>query len=291
MTAPTTPTSPVAPPTVTPIPSLPSGDTHDGFFLWGAPKAGKSGFIGALYGLSRGEDVDRWTAHPKDCDDPHTQAMVLRAHEELSERRNTKTGVRDMVVLIGAVVLRSLYRATHRDVAPFQLATFADGLRAAIDRADIVSSGDSIVAGPAARGKFGYRDGDFVQSTLDRANAFAANRAEYRSHCVERAPWLSGDASGVEVSAAPCKVDPPVGNGGPWTGRLMCSVWEKAAAFAIAAKGLTSIAFPSTRRKPAGVFIHALAMTTKMPDMTPLTATTRPANKCAPRLTRSQPYR
>ena len=96
MTAPTTPTSPVAPPTVTPVPSLPAGDTHDGFFLWGAPKAGKSGFIGALYGLSRGADVERWTAHPKDCDDPHTQAMVLRAHEELSERRNTKTGVRDM---------------------------------------------------------------------------------------------------------------------------------------------------------------------------------------------------
>jgi len=96
MTAPTTPTSPVAPPAVTPVPSLPPGDTHDGFFLWGAPKAGKSGFIGALYGLSRGDDVERWTAHPKDCDDPHTQAMVLRAHEELSERRNTKTGVRDM---------------------------------------------------------------------------------------------------------------------------------------------------------------------------------------------------
>jgi hypothetical protein len=74
---------------------LASGDTHDGFFLWGAPKAGKSGFIGALYGLSRGDDIERWTAHPKDCDDPHTQEMVLRAHEELSERRNTKTGVRD----------------------------------------------------------------------------------------------------------------------------------------------------------------------------------------------------
>ena len=92
---PTTPTSPVASPSITPIPVLGPGDTHDGFFLWGAPKAGKSGFIGALYGLSRGEDVDRWTAHPKDCDDPHTQEMVLRAHEELSERRNTKTGVRD----------------------------------------------------------------------------------------------------------------------------------------------------------------------------------------------------
>ncbi|HUQ82732.1 MAG TPA: hypothetical protein VM076_16395 [Gemmatimonadaceae bacterium] len=95
MTAPTTPTSPSVVPVLTPIPALGPGDTHDGFFLWGAPKAGKSGFIGALYGLSRGEDVERWTAHPKDCADPHTQEMVLRAHEELSERRNTKTGVRD----------------------------------------------------------------------------------------------------------------------------------------------------------------------------------------------------
>jgi cell division protein FtsW (lipid II flippase) len=126
-----------------------------------------------------------------------------------------------MVVLVGAVVMRALYRATHSEVAPFQLATFADGLRAAIDRADIVASGDTIVAGPAARGKFGYRDGDFVQSTLERANAFAANRAEYRSHCAERAPWLIGDVSGVQVSGAPCKVDAPVGTGGPWTGRLM----------------------------------------------------------------------
>jgi len=126
-----------------------------------------------------------------------------------------------MVVLVGAVVMRTLYHATHREVAPFQLATFGEGLRAAVDRADIVSSGDSIVAGPAARGKFGYREGDFVQATLERANAFAANRAEYRSHCVERAPWLSGDASGVRVSTAPCKVDVPVGSGGPWTGRLL----------------------------------------------------------------------
>ncbi len=45
-----------------------------------------------------------------------------------------------MVVLVGAVVVRSLYRATHREVAPFQLATFADGLRAAVERADIVQT-------------------------------------------------------------------------------------------------------------------------------------------------------
>jgi len=126
-----------------------------------------------------------------------------------------------LLVLVGAVVVHALYRATHRDVAPFELATFADGLRAAVERADIVQRGDSIVAGPAARGKLGYRDGDFLLATVERANAFATNRAEYRSHCAERAPWLRGDASGVQVSDAPCKVDAPVGSGSPWTGRLM----------------------------------------------------------------------
>lgn len=90
---------PDVPATSSPVPRpsslLPAPDRHDGFFLWGAPKAGKSGFIGALYGLSRADEGERWTAHPKDCDDPHTQEMVLRAFEELCERRNTKTGVRD----------------------------------------------------------------------------------------------------------------------------------------------------------------------------------------------------
>jgi cell division protein FtsW (lipid II flippase) len=126
-----------------------------------------------------------------------------------------------LVVLVGAVVMRSLYRATHREVPAFQLAAFADGLRAAVDRADIVQNGDSIAPGPTARGKFGYRDGDFVLATVERANAFAGNKAEYRSHCAERAAWLRGDASGVQVSDAPCKVDAPVGSGSPWTGRLM----------------------------------------------------------------------
>ena len=69
MTAPTTPTSPVVPPAITLVPSLAPGDTHDGFFLWGAPKAGKSGFIGALAGQAlirvtfsgdTAQKADRW---------------------------------------------------------------------------------------------------------------------------------------------------------------------------------------------------------------------------------------
>ena len=125
-----------------------------------------------------------------------------------------------LLVIVGGLVIRSLYRATHRETPPFQLAAFADGLRAAVERSDIVLAGDTIAAGPTARGKLGFREGDFLLATVERANAFATNRAEYRSHCVERAAWLREDEGGVQVSDAPCKVDAPVGSGGPWTGRL-----------------------------------------------------------------------
>ena len=71
MTAPTTPTSPVAPPPVTPVPALGPGDTHDGFFLWGAPKAGKSGFF---VGVNRGEADDRFRVAEK----PEDHLLVVR---------------------------------------------------------------------------------------------------------------------------------------------------------------------------------------------------------------------
>ena len=114
------------------------GDTHDGFFLWGAPKAGKSGFIGALYGLSRGDDVERWTAHPKDCDDPHTQEMVLRAHEELSERRNTKTGVRDTPYRPLRLTLRKM--KTGRQVGELRVALVDPAGEFSVDPAHRLSS-------------------------------------------------------------------------------------------------------------------------------------------------------
>ena len=120
MTTPITPTSPSVAPPAMGVPQLGPGDTHDGFFLWGAPKAGKSGFIGALYGLSRGQDAERWTAHPKDCDDPHTQEIVLRAHEELRERRNTKTGVRDTPYRPLRLTLRKM--KTGRQVGELRVA-------------------------------------------------------------------------------------------------------------------------------------------------------------------------
>ena len=138
MTAPTTPTLPVTPPTLTPVPALGRGETHDGFFLWGAPKAGKSGFIGALYGLSRGDDAERWTAHPKDCDDPHTQEIVLRAHEELSERRNTKTGVRDTAYRPLRLTLRKM--KVGRQVGELRVALVDPAGEFSVDPAHRLSS-------------------------------------------------------------------------------------------------------------------------------------------------------
>src|SRR6266496_3362864 len=40
------------------------------------------------------------------------------------------------------------------------------------------------------------------------------------------------------------------------------------------------VILPSTILKPAGVFIHALAVTTKMPDVTPPRITSTPQNQC-----------
>ena len=70
---------------------------------------------------------------------------------------------------------------------------------------------------------------------------------------------------------------------------VMCSVSLKAAALRMAAIGSTLTARPSTKSKPAGVFIHALAMTTKIPDSVPLRATITPASQCIHGGTRSQP--
>jgi cell division protein FtsW (lipid II flippase) len=185
-----------------------------------------------LLGLRSGADVAfaAWTLALAVTALPRAAGVARGVTEraELNSREMRRLGiifgaVATMLLLAGGVVTRSLYRATHRDVPPFQLATFTDGLRAAVERADIVQSGDSIAAGAAARGKLGFRAGDFVLAAVERANAFANDRAEYRSHCAERAAWFKGDASGagVQVSDAPCKVDAPVGSGGPWTGKLM----------------------------------------------------------------------
>ena len=62
----------------------------------------------------------------------------------------------------------------------------------------------------------------------------------------------------------------------------------RATAAALAARGHRVF---GTSRNPAGVFIHALANTTKIPEAAPDTATSTPASQCTRGGTRSQPYK
>jgi hypothetical protein len=53
--------------------------------------------------------------------------------------------------------------------------------------------------------------------------------------------------------------------------------------------GSMSVIRPSTSSNPVGEFIHALAITTKIPEAAPLTATRMPAHRCARGEIRVQP--
>lgn len=64
-----------------------------GVVLWGAPGAGKSGLLGALYAASIRSDLSGWSAHPRDCDDAYTQQRLKDAYLGLIERTNAKTGL------------------------------------------------------------------------------------------------------------------------------------------------------------------------------------------------------
>jgi hypothetical protein len=67
---------------------------HETLHLWGAPAAGKTGVLGALYATSKSREPDRWEAHPKDCGDAYTQEQLLDAYEQLLDRALVKTDVR-----------------------------------------------------------------------------------------------------------------------------------------------------------------------------------------------------
>ena len=67
---------------------------HETLHLWGAPAAGKTGVLGALYATSKSREPDRWEAHPKDCRDAYTQEQLLDAYEQLLDRALVKTDVR-----------------------------------------------------------------------------------------------------------------------------------------------------------------------------------------------------
>ena len=105
-------------------------------------------------------------------------------------------------------------------------------------------------------------------SSARRWNAFAGSLSR-------RKAWIPATAKPVAAYAA----------------SVMWMVWDRAAALPIAAIGSTLTARPFTSSNPAGAFIHAFAITTKMPDAAPLSATATPAQRCARDEIRSQPYR
>ena len=73
------------------MPALPT--TEKGVTLWGAPGAGKSGLLGALYAASLRRGADGWSAHVKDCDDEYSQERLKEAYLGLLDRNNAKTGL------------------------------------------------------------------------------------------------------------------------------------------------------------------------------------------------------
>jgi hypothetical protein len=72
---------------------VPATTPEHGVTLWGAPGAGKSGLLGALYAASLTPSVDGWSAHPKDAEDAFTQERLKEAYLGLRGRTNTKTGM------------------------------------------------------------------------------------------------------------------------------------------------------------------------------------------------------
>ncbi len=67
----------------------------ESIFLWGAPRSGKSGFAGSLYGLGLSDrPAARWTAHPRDALDEHTHEELKRAYRDLQDLGYRKTDVR-----------------------------------------------------------------------------------------------------------------------------------------------------------------------------------------------------
>jgi hypothetical protein len=73
----------------------PPAQTQESVFLWGAPRSGKSGFAGSLYGLGLSDRTTaRWTAHPRDALDEHTHEELKRAYRDLQQLGYRKTDVR-----------------------------------------------------------------------------------------------------------------------------------------------------------------------------------------------------
>src|SRR5258708_33849413 len=72
---------------------------------------------------------------------------------------------------------------------------------------------------------------------------------------------------------------------------IMCKDSDSHAALNIAFRGSMLIGLPFTQSKPAGLFIHALADTTKIPDKTPEMPTITPDIQCIHLFSLFHPYK
>lgn len=111
-------------------------------FLWGAPRSGKSGFAGSLYGLGLTDRTTaRWTAHPRDALDEHTHEELKRAYRDLQHLGYRKTDVRTPAPL--RLIVRKRTKDSELDAIALSLVDPAGewvtdaGHRASFDGIDV----------------------------------------------------------------------------------------------------------------------------------------------------------
>ena len=120
----------------------PSMRPPESIFLWGAPRSGKSGFAGSLYGLALSDRTTaRWTAHPRDALDEHTHEELKLAYRDLQQLGYRKTDVRTPAPL--RVIVRKRTKDRELDAITLSLVDPAGewltdaGHRASFDGIDV----------------------------------------------------------------------------------------------------------------------------------------------------------
>jgi len=119
-----------------------SAKPAESIFLWGAPRSGKSGFAGSLYGLGLSDRTTaRWTAHPRDALDEHTHEELKRAYRDLQHLGYRKTDVRTPAPL--RLIVRKRTKESELDAIELSLVDPAGewatdaGHRASFDGIDV----------------------------------------------------------------------------------------------------------------------------------------------------------
>jgi len=98
----------------------PATRPSESVFLWGAPRSGKSGFAGSLYGLGLSDRATAcWTAHPRDALDEYTHEELKRAYRDLQQLGYRKTDVRTPAPL--RVIVRKRTKDRELDAVTLSL--------------------------------------------------------------------------------------------------------------------------------------------------------------------------